>query len=58
MKYIKSYLSVLLVTAVLMGIYAYADSRPEKVVLTSDKWECVIAVPKGLATACVNYKVK
>ena len=58
MKLMKTYLSILFGLLVLMGIYAYADSRPEKVVLTSDKWECVIAVPKGLATACVNYKVK
>ena len=54
----QKYIAFLFITAVLMGSYAYFDSLPDKVTITSDKWECVLAVPKGLATACVNYKVK
>lgn len=54
----KIYFALLVLTAVLMGSYAYLDSRPDKVTLTSDKWECVIAVPRGLKTACTQYSVK
>ena len=54
----KNYIIFLTIAGIAMGSYAYASSRPNKVTLTSDKWECVTALPKGLDTICVNYRVK
>jgi hypothetical protein len=54
----KSYAIFLGVVTVLLVIYAYVDSRPDTVVLSGDKWQCDVAVPKGLRTVCTVYSVR
>lgn len=52
--YIKIVASILAVMLIGYGVY----SQPDTVSLSDDKWECTVAVPKGITTVCTNYRVK
>jgi len=53
-----TYLKVVgtLFAIMLIGYGVY--SQPSTVTLSDDKWECAVAVTKGIETACTNYRVK
>jgi len=58
MNTLEKYVLGCIVLALLLLVAWSVINRPDSVTLSSDKWECQIAVPKGIRTICTNYVVK
>lgn len=58
MSRLEKYTLGCIVLALLLAVMYAVWNRPDSVTLSSDKWECQLAVPKGIRTVCTNYVVK